>query len=438
MGNISNLDKGFFYPIGQLLNRIWSNGNNGYDFGWDTINASTQFNQLTKDKQRLAAVLSNPAALKVFALQCDLFSMGRVFVNKSKGKEEPIENDPFLSMINSPNLFQNESQFLWDFMFWLMIGTDYIYVDSKIVSDNNRMYHLDPSKIEWPYEIEKWKDKLILSEATLKDVMKLLITYRYDDGSTEKIPLGKVITTTDLSNGLGNWFRGGSRLDALYKVISNSEHTLDTENINIRYAGKFLIGGKHDATKGVTFGDDERKDLEAKIDKADRKVYAYKSDVQIRRFVENFANLQLDKIYANQYFTIGTMYGIPRDVLEAYNESSTFENQEKARAAHINYCFEPKGGQFMDAFERYFGYDKAGKNIFLDWSHMPFMQQFEKEKAEVSQLKIENLTALLNLGIDINQANRFLDLDFKITNPPKNEQTNTGGNQKDQSQQGSN
>ena len=61
-------------------------------------------------------VLSNPAVLKVFALQCNLFSMGKVTVENKKTKE-PIEDDPFLNVLSEPNPFGNESQFLWDFMF---------------------------------------------------------------------------------------------------------------------------------------------------------------------------------------------------------------------------------------------------------------------------------------------------------------------------------
>jgi len=416
--------KDIFMPWGNVLQKLFAGSahpNSLYQFGYNVLNTATQFNTLSNEEKKLAAVLSNPAALKVFALQCDLFSMGKLYVYDKN--EKPIENDPFLSMIKRPNYFQNEADFLWNYMFWLMLGTDYCYVDSKNVSDTNVIYHLNPAKMEWPVELEKWKDKLILSEKTVKDIGKIKITYRYDDGSTDRIPLEKIIISTDLTNGLGNWFKGPSRIDALYKVISNSEFLLDSENINIRYSGKFLVGASN-TTSLLGMGDEEKKDLMSKIDTNEQQVHPFKVPVDIKRFVENFSQLQLPETYAHQYFLIGGMFNIPRDVLEAFNTSSTFENQEKARGAHVNYCFDPKGNQFMDAFENYFGYNKLGKNIYLDWTHLPFMQVFEKQKAEVEQIKINSLTSLLNLGIDIKQANEYLDLDFKIKKPKQNEQEN--------------
>jgi hypothetical protein len=425
-----------FYPIGQIFSRLWSKGNQYYNWGFNMIDASTKFNNWANEDEKLKAILSNPAAMKVFALQCDLFSMGKLFVYDKN--EKPIENDPFLEMIKKPNHFQTESQFLWDYMFYLMLGTDYIYADSKVVSNKNKLYHLNPAKIHWPENLNRYKDKLILSDASMRDLMKMEITYRYQYGDTQKIPLEKIILNTDLTNGTGNWWIGASRVDALYKIISNAEFVLDAENINIRYSGKFVVGAQNDLSK-IGFGETEKEDLLSKVDTNEQKVWAFKSPIQIRRFVDNFAQLQLKDEYLHLYFLIGNMYGIPRDVLEAYN-SATYENQEKARAAHVNYCFEPKGNQLMDSFESYFGYDKEGKNIYIDWSHMPFMQQFEKQRAEVEQLKINSLTSLLSLGVDIKQANEYLDTNFKIkkeTKPQQNEQeSQPPPNETEQEEQG--
>ena len=105
-----------------------------------------------------------------------------------------------------------------------------------------------------------------------------------------------------------------------------------------------------------------------------------------------------------------------RDVLEAYN-SATYENQEKARAAHVNYTLEPKGNQFMDSFEVHFGYRQIGKNIRISWNHLPFMQVFEKEKAETKKINVETLNSLLSMGVSIEEANQYLDTDFSLTPP---------------------
>lgn len=408
----------FFIPFGNIFSLFRSKAKGLYNFGYDIINASTQFNSFAKDKEKLAMVLANPAVLKVFSLQCDLFAMGCVSVEDDK--EEEIEDDPFLTLLRTPNPFTlTESQFLWDFMFWNMLGTSYCYVDSKVVDrKGNRMYFLDPSKIEWPQELERKKDKMVFSDSEITAILKTEITYRYADGTTIKFPFDRLVIAHDLTNSIGNFFKGPSRLDALYKVISNAEHTLDSENINIRYTSKFMVGADQ-ATGNTTrkgMGQDEKDDIISKIDHKEKNVYPVNAKINIQRFVEDLSRLQLKEEYLHQYFLIGNMYNIPRDVLEAYN-SATYENQEKARAAHVDYTLEPKGNQFMDAFEVFFGYREQGKNIKISWSHLPFMQVFAKERAETKKINVEVLTSLLQLNVPIEQINQYLGTEFEIEEP---------------------
>lgn len=408
----------FFIPFGNIFSLFRSKIKGLYNFGYEVIHASTSFNTFARDKEKLAIVLSNPAVLKVFALQCDLFAMGRVCVQDDNGEE--IKDDPFLKLLQRPNPFTlTESQFLWDFMFWNMLGTSYTYVDSKIVDKkNNRMYFLEPAKIEWPLSLERKKDKMIFSDAEFNEIMKTEIVYRYADGTEFKFPFDRLVISHDLTNSIGNFFKGPSRLDALFKIISNSEHVLDSENINIRYTSKFMVGA--DRSTGTTtrggLGDDEKKDIIEKIDSNQKNVYPVNAKINIQRFVDDLGALKLPEEYLHQYFLIGNMYNIPRDVLEAYN-SATYENQEKARAAHVNYTLEPKGNQFMDCFEVFFGYRDAGKNIRISWDHLPFMQVFAKEKAETKKVTVEVLNSLLTMGVSIEEANKFMGTEFEIEEP---------------------
>ncbi len=396
-----------FIPFSRIFSKFRSGINNAYQFGYDIVNASVLFNDISTEKKKLAMVLSNPAVMKVFALQCDLFSMGKIYAYDKD--ENQIEGDELCEKLKDPNPFQGITQFLWDYMFWNMMGTSYLYVQSAVVDPKNKFYFLDPSKIEWPTKMDRDRDKLVFSDLT--EIKKTTIRYRYDDGTFYDFPLEKLVINFDLTNGTGNWFKGASRLDALYKIVSNSEYALDSKNINIRYTSKFLVGSSNDTSK-MGLSEEEKNDIETKVDSMDKKVWAVKTPVQIRRFIENLANLQLDQAYLADYFLIGNEFGIPRDVLEAY-QSATYENQEKARAAHVNYCLEPKGNQFMDSLEKHFGYKEKGVNLVISWDHLPFMQVFEKERAEVAKIKIDSLTSLKQAGISIEQINAFLDTDFK-------------------------
>jgi hypothetical protein len=373
------------------------------------LNGTAQYNDYSSDIKKLECIFSNPALMKVFALQCDLFSLGKVYVYKD-GKE--IENDPYLSMLKKPNYFQFQSQFLWDMMFWNMVGNTYNYCESKIISDDNNLYILENNKIQYPYNIRQFQDKIILSKQEKQNFDNLKLKYTYADGSSTDILWSNIIHTPDLTNGTGNWFRGASRIDSLYKIISNSEASMDALNINIRYSGKFMVAGKADPdnVSQIPMGEIEKIDIETKMN-GRKSVHAVKSMIDIKRFVENIAALKLDEIGLAQYFLIGTAYGIPKDVLETFN-SGTYENQEKARGAFVSYCLQPKGKLFFDGHAHFFGYAQQNKEIIIDWEHLPFMQVFAKERAETDYIKTKSLVNLAKLNISIDEINSTLDTNF--------------------------
>lgn len=384
------------------------------------------FNDYSRDIAKFQAVLSNPALLKVISLQCDLFSMGRFYVYSTNGKERT--NDPALDKLIRPNPMQEQSQWLWDYMFWLCMGNAYLYMESKLVVNKKApMYWLVPFKMDWPFELDRYKDKLFLSEASLKEVSKIEITYKFEDGSTRKIPLSQIISLSDLSNGMGNWFKGYSRIDALYKVISNSEVALDSKNINVRFAGKFLVAGTQDPNdvKRTPLGRDEQQSIEDRVIDGKKDVYAIRSMIDIKRFVDDMKAMPLDEAYKADYFMIGTMFGIPRDVLEAY-QSATYENQEKARASHVAYTLEPKGELLSNSLTTYWDY--TIKKLVLSWDHLPFVQVFEKDRLAVLTQKVNTFNQMINAGISVDEANQFLDTNFTVDETARQQNRKPGAN----------
>lgn len=389
------------------------------------LNGTANYNDYTSDIKKLELIFSNQALLKVFALQCDLFSIGKVYVYKD-GVELP--DDEFLKMIKNPNPFQMQSQFLWDVMFWNMLGNTYNYCESKIVSEDNKLYVLENNKIKFPIEMESYRDKIVLSKSDENKIKNFQIDYTYADGSNTKLKWGNIIHMPDLSNGTGNWFRGGSRIDALYKIISNAEASLDATNINVRYSGKFMVAGQADPENvaQLPMGETEKKDIESKMN-GRKSVHAVKSMIDIKRFVENIGALKLNETYLDMYFLIGSMYNIPKDVLEAYN-SGTYENQEKARGAFVSYCLQPKGDLFFQGHSKFFGYSELKKDIIMDWEHLPFMQVFAKERAETEKVKSDTLLNLMRAGVKQDEINELMDTNFSELNYETATRTSQSGN----------
>lgn len=387
----------------------WFGERGAFESFFKSFEVSPVFNEYGKDVEKLQLIFSNPAMLKVFSLCCDLFSLGNVYVY-SNGKS--VDKHPFLDFINNPNNRQQKNQWLWDYCFWNMIGNDYLYMDTWNLDriTKNKGYFLEPSKIEWPLALENKKDKLFLSESSENELMSTVITYRYQDGSTFNFQLKKLLHIPDLTNGTGNWFKGQSRIDALYKVISNSEEAMDSKNVNLRMSAKYMVSGKSDIDNinELPLSNEEKLDIE-KSSLSKNPVTALKSLTDVKRYVENIANLKLDDSYLNDYFVIGSMYGIPKDVLEAFN-SGTFENQEKARGALISYSLQPRADKLMSGLMKGFG--ESESMYVMSWDHLSFMQVFEKERAEISKVKSETLLLLLKAGVNLKEINAILDTNF--------------------------
>ncbi len=374
------------------------------------VDGHTDFGDFSDDIEKLRIIFSNPAVLKVFQIRCNMFSMGKLYAYKN---EKVQESDPLIDRIRNANFFQQKNQWLWDYMFWKMVGNAYCYIDSKIVTnDKNQMYWLDSSKMSMPVEMQAMRDKIILSAQSYKKVQEQQITYRYANGDTNKFRWENIMHIPDLTNGSGNWFKSSSRLTTLYKIVANSEAALDSKNINVRYSGKFIVSGKTnpDDTTKTPMLNSEKTDIEEKTDSRIKNVYAMKSAADIKRFVESAAIVgELDKSYLNDYFLIGAEYDIPKDVLEAFN-SGTYENQEKARGAFVSYCLQPDAEALTSSLENFFGYTDI--SIQIDWEHLPFMQVFAKERAETGFKVTQSLINLMKAGVKIDEINAILDLNL--------------------------
>lgn len=342
-------------------------------------------NQILTADAKLRTILRSTAAMIVFTMQSDMFSLGKI-----NAKDTP----EFIKTLRSkPNYKSGWTQFYWDYMFWVMTGTAYLYKSGgKILDDNNTVEWLNPAKLMWePRIVQKMMD-FIFTKATYKDVTSQTVRYTQSNGKVKYIPIGDITPIHDLSSGMNdNYYVGISRVDALYKIISNSEEILDAENINVRFSGKWMVSGKQDPSnvQQLPMGLEEKLDIEEKVNNG-KNVQANKSQIDIKRFTDNLAAQKFDDAFWAQVYTIAKMYNIPKDVVEAYmtgGKGATYENQEKAMVRHIEHTLKPKGEELCDALENSF--DNV-KDIEMSWSHLASYNVFEVEKQNVVTLKLNN------------------------------------------------
>jgi len=380
-----NFNIGFGSNAPQTIERDLS-GN----FFYEVINQQANLNKFKNDQDKINVILSNPAALKVFALNCDLFSLGKI--------NTPTETDFLYTQRKKPNFKQNWTQFLWDYMFFVQLGTAYLWTPNNSLNETSPIQWLNPAKLDFDSNLIDKLNNLVLSNVTYKDLLKGTVKYSF--GNTSKlIPISEITPFYDLTNTVSNnSFKGVSRIDALYKVISNSENALNAKSINLEFSQKFIASAKSESLESVNMTDTEKRNIEGVV-RGNKKVHAIKKPIDIKRFVDDIARLKLDECFYNDYFMIGSMYGIPRDVLEANLKGSTYENQEKAVNRHVEYVLKPKGQMLTDSLEDLFNYPE----LTMSWDHLSFNQVFEKERQEVIKLKLENQILANDNNINITE-----------------------------------
>lgn len=382
------------------------------DGNWFTEIFSTLSIARTKltEKQKLDYVLSNPALLKVIAITADLGSLGKV--NRYK-EEELIEKDFLHSFVQRPNFKQGWSQFFWEYFFWIQFGTAYLYnpLNAKVLKENNPIQWLVPNNIVWNISaLDRFK-AFFSTRASLKEVMKAEVIYSLGNGQTIVMSLQEIVPFYDLCSGIeGNPYKGESRIDALYKVIKNSELGLDAKSINLEFLQKFMVSGQSDPgdVSQIPMAEPEKRSIEEMV-RSFKKIHATKSKISIERFVENFEQLKLDESFDADMLKMGSIMNVPKEVLDILKEGSTYENQEKATGRQVEYSVKPKWKQLLDWFESQYGF----QDIRVDYSELSFNQVFEKERADKEKTKAETMLLLAKAGIPEDQINAFLGTNFK-------------------------
>ena len=355
-------------------------------------------------------MITNPALAKVVNLNCDVFSLVEI-----KRKDDQ-EDDELIKLLKNPNYFQSQRQFLWTYRFWTMFGSAYLKPSSKrIENDLQQLYWLEAYKLDFK-KLENDFDKLVLSKKGHKSILETSINYKYSDGSKIPIRMDEMVTFHDLTNGLGNWFKGSSRIDSLWKVLGNAENSLDSKSVNLNFSKKFLVSGSYDPSKDLNtpMQNVEKEDIRKKL-KSSESVYPVKAQIDIKRFVEDFSKLKLDESYVSDLLIIADMYGVPKELISVLIDGATYENQEKAIGRHIGYSETPKAKDLLEGLCTYF--DKDPTDYEITFANNSFMQVFEKDKATVNMTNAKTLETLVNNGADANEVAEMLGLDLTFKKP---------------------
>lgn len=384
------------FSFGRQTNNLPTIDNNGNIF-YSIFNGV--FNKRNKQYDKLNFVLNNPVAVKVLKFIADNYSVGKYDLYQNG----VISEKDFFYEREKPNDWQTWDGFFWDYAFWISLGTACLYKQGNI------MYFLNPQKIKLTTEQEKKFTRLTFSkygENTKRNTMKGQFDYEYPDGTKIKLELSNLHIIQDFGSVSGSFFFGNSRIDALYDILRNAELTVESEQVNLEYTKKFLISGQQDRSNinDLPMSESEKQSIEQQIS-GNKTVHATKSRVDVRQMVSNLDQLKLTYHYSHALHIVGNMYGIPKDLLEALDTRTSYENQEKSLGRFVDYTLKPIGQKITDLFEVL----EDLQDLRITFEHLPFNKVFDIESQKSLSLKLDNIAKAKELGLNESIVKQKID-----------------------------
>lgn len=376
--------------------------------------SSTSYNQYATTTQKVNAYTENPALHKVISLIQNVGSLA----NFNLYTNDKLTTKNYLySFKAKPNPYQSWTDFVSEFLFWNSLGTAYYFKDSGLNEENRNSYWLNydcfDEKTQRLFTDLGKKPTLSKRNETLSNNSNHIIKYKYNGKDTVDIPL-KLVTPIHSEIVIDNWFVGGSVIDSLKKVISNSESSLDAKNVNLHFVQKYLLFSKtslNDHQGAITgFTDsNEKNDLKAKMSSDEKVMVSGAENIELKRFVERFKEMGFDESFLNDYLVIGIAFGIPLDLLDSWLKgkglTSQGDSMEKSMVRFVEMVLMPKLQKFTDVLE----YDREGnQEVKAEFTHLGFMRVVATEKATQLGLDLANLQTAQSLGLDENTVKQQL------------------------------
>ena len=247
--------------ISKILRKLtWTRDSSGNN--WYVENNGNGFGS-GENMTNLELSQNHPILTPALLFISKLFSQAEFkVVNKETGKEE--KNHWLIKLLNKPNLYQTQSDFLESLQFiQIAQGKAVGYLKRPIgfneAEDIDSIYLLDSDLIEWPLKYKDANFRSPMLSARAKNVADDEII-RYDEnGENLKIKVKDLIFFYDLPNMLQkNFYNVNSRFDGLRQTLLNTNDSLIAKNIILKTNGKELISGGNNEHFPLA-GDDKEK-----------------------------------------------------------------------------------------------------------------------------------------------------------------------------------
>ena len=372
----------------------WYVENNGNGFGSGENQSNLEISQ------------NHPILTPALLFISKLFSQAEFkVVNKETGKEE--KNHWLIKLLNKPNLYQTQSDFLESLQFiQIAQGKAVGYLKRPIgfsgAEDIDSIYLLDSDLIEWPlkYKDTNFRSPMLSARAKSSANNEII---KYDvNGENLKIKVKDLIFFYDLPNMLQkNFYDVNSRLDGLRQTLINTNDSLIAKNIILKTNGKELISGGNNEHFPLV-GDDK--------DKAEnllqnnyglgwfrKRGIVTKASINYQSLHIALRDLGLDESVKVDGNLIYTALHIPKDIISLEAKKTTYNNFKESMVSYIQNEMQASTNAFTDVLNQLI--DDTDYKLVGSYEHLPIMQFILIERYEGISKKAKALNDLLITGV---------------------------------------
>lgn len=329
-------------------------------------------------------------------------------------KEEKITNAAFLKdlkVIDNPNAYQNRSQFIKTIETFMNIyGVAYVYRIVPIgFKDVKSMVVIPNNAITVNYKIASYinQESIILSYQINLFGMSYNITG--DD-------LNNMIPIYDVSIELNEVIKPKSRLDLVYKNIENIAFSIESRQTTIKNRGaEVLLSPERGDAAGIltSLHPTEVENLQKEYRKYGSLSNQWhtmitKIPMRATKLTRTPTELGLFDSENADYRAVALAMGIPAPLM-ALPDTSKYNTYLEAKKEFYDDCIIPESQSIAEGFDKIFDTKNKGYSFMFDFSHLSFMQEDKKIKADTYASMSNSIRANVEAGIlTIEEAKEIL------------------------------
>lgn len=330
-----------------------------------------------------------------------MFANAKIVITDMNG--EPVDNqeqNPFYRLIENPNPSQSREEFLMQyFIYQSLYGTAFNNKLGVAGSIPRVMWNL-PSQY-----MEVLVTGKVYKQVDINDIIK---GYKlcFGNTNTQSFDVDEVLMRSTPSP--ENPIIGSSKLQSLKMPISNIHAVLSKSNVIFNRMGAIGIlsnEGSKDGMGALPLKPKEKQHVHEQYQKN------YGNKANQMSLIISEANLKWQPMtypskdmmfyeeLESDFSQIISSYGAHRDIFPS-TKGATFENQNNAQKATYQDTIIPFANDYAKALTEFLGADLNGFKITFDYSHIPVLQENEKERSEVLLNKTKAIETLRNNGFE--------------------------------------